>query len=357
MFDVLKIQDELYGVVGLEQSFNPTYAILDANNQISRSGYKSNVGNSMVKIEYIKDSQDYVDISDVDFNTLIRNTQKSSIAKVCNDVFDNVEFRDRGLVYENAMNKVNTNIMPDGFIGYKIKFTKAENVSFKINRVILDFEGIGDITIRLYSSQQKEHLFEKVVPVSSTTQEVELNWEVNNSGAAYKGEYLIGYINNSALTPFSRDYESSNVKTRKKDYYVQDVYYSDHTSNLIPDLTKETSISDYCGVNLDITTYNDYTDIILREWKMFAKAIDLQFQIDLMSISMSSLRSNSNERNSTEMYNEMVRIVNGFHQEGVIHIKGLLPRLIAEISSISEQIEKIKRGILGSRIKVRTIVN
>lgn len=357
MFDVVKIQDELYGVVGLEQSFNPTYAILDVDNTSSRSGYKSNIGNDNVKIEYIKDCQDYADISDVDFNTMIKNIQKSSISKVCNDVFDNVEFRERGLIYEHAMNKVNTNVLPDGFVGYKIKFTKADNVSFKVNRLILDFEGVGDVTFRLYSSQQREHLFEQLVSVSSTTQEIELNWEVNNSGASHKGDYIIGYISNNLLNPFARDYELSNVKSNKKDYYISDVYYKDHSSVLIPDLTLEAGISDYVGFNPDITTYNDYTDIILREWKMFAKAIDLQFQIDLMMLSRGSLRSNRNQRNSQEIYNEITRNIHGFHQDGVIHIKGLLPRLVSEISSISEQIHKIKAGILGSRIKVRTIVN
>ena len=83
MFDK-KIIENLYGIVGLEQDFNPTYAIVDANNLQSRSGYRANGGgNPFVKIQYIKECQDYAQITDLEFNELLARVQKSAIVEVC----------------------------------------------------------------------------------------------------------------------------------------------------------------------------------------------------------------------------------------------------------------------------------
>jgi len=39
MIDVAKIQDSLIGLIGFKQPFNPDYAIVDSDNQLSKSGY------------------------------------------------------------------------------------------------------------------------------------------------------------------------------------------------------------------------------------------------------------------------------------------------------------------------------
>ena len=202
MFDK-KVVDTLYGIVGLEQPFNPAYAILDSDNLTSRSGYKANGGgNPYVKVQHIKECQDYVGISDEDFNTLLKRIQSSSIAEVCNAVYSNTDFLERNLVYQYPLNKVNTTTLENGFVGDKITLSRKNNIAFEIKRVVLDFEGTGDITLQLYSSQQQEPLFSQTITITSTTQVQELNWVVNNVDS-YKGEYYLGYVTNSDLKPFA----------------------------------------------------------------------------------------------------------------------------------------------------------
>ena len=81
MFDKSLIESKLYGLVGCDNPLNPTFAIVDANNQISRSGYKA-TDNPFCKIESLKMMQDYVDISDAEFNTMLLNMQKTANIKL-----------------------------------------------------------------------------------------------------------------------------------------------------------------------------------------------------------------------------------------------------------------------------------
>jgi len=116
MIDVAKIQDSLIGLIGFKQPFNPDYAIVDSYNQLSKSGYFV-TDNPYSKIEYIKDNQDYLQISNADFNTVLKQLKESAISNVCNQVFSEYDFLDRNLLFKNATKKVNTNVLPIGFVG------------------------------------------------------------------------------------------------------------------------------------------------------------------------------------------------------------------------------------------------
>jgi hypothetical protein len=355
MFDRDTISTNLYGIVGLRQSYNPDYAILDTDNTTSRSTYYANESNPYVKIEYIKDTQDYVDISDADFNQLIKQIQQSAITETCAHIFDKPDFRQSALVYDNAINKVNTTTLQDGFVCYKILVTRDNNVAFKINNVRLDFLGTGDITLQLYSSQQQEPLYEQLITITSTTQTEQLGWVVNNLGNTGKGEYYLGYITNSDLTPFKRDYKLSDILTCYTDLWVYPYQFKGHNTNVIPDLTQNDGLSDYMGVNPDITVYDDYTDFIIREEMLLAPAINMMFQIALLRPYLGSLRSNKNERNASDLYLDINRHLEGLKQDGVVHIRGLREIYATEITRVKKEIEKMKKGFFGGKLMNQTI--
>ena len=80
MIDAVKISNGLVGLIGFKQPFNPDYAIVDTDNQASTSGYYV-TDNAYAKVEYIKDAQDYKNISNANFNTLLVNLKKSAITE------------------------------------------------------------------------------------------------------------------------------------------------------------------------------------------------------------------------------------------------------------------------------------
>ena len=136
MINVTKIQTSLIGLIGFKQPFNPDYAIVDASNLLSASGYFV-TDNPYAKIEYIKDNQDYISISDSNFNLVLKQLKQSAISNVCNQVFSEYDFLDRNLLFKNATRKTNTNVLPIGFVGYRIEVGNTKNIAFKLNRVLI----------------------------------------------------------------------------------------------------------------------------------------------------------------------------------------------------------------------------
>jgi len=212
MIDIIKIQNSLVGLVGYRQPTNPDYAIIDDNNLISESGYFV-TDNPYAKIELIKSSQDYLDVSNVQFNDFLRQIKKSSASNVCNQVFSSADYIDRNVFYKNAFNKINVETLATGFYGFRIRVSDEKNVAFKVTRVLLDFQGTGTIKLVLWNNSKLEPLQIKEVEIVSDHQEEILDWVVNNTDTTYKGEYFMGalYDSTSGLKPYKRDWNDANL--------------------------------------------------------------------------------------------------------------------------------------------------
>ena len=356
MFQVDKIINKLYGVVGFRQPFNPTYAILDAENQISRSGYYVN-DNPFVKIQQLKGSQDYKDINNTEFNEYLKRIQESSIVNVSNQVFNKFSYLDRNLLFTNPNNKVNQSVLEDGFVGYKIEVSKDQNIAFEIKRVLLDFDTLGDFKLMLFNTAQSTPIEEETITVTSKTQQVELNWKVDNSGNTYKGDFYLGYIK-SATTPipYERGYENSDVLTYFKHLYIDRVQVKGHGTETLFDLSSEDGLSHDIGVNPDIIVYEDFTDLIMQNEMLFARAIHLDMSIAILREYSNSLRSNADERRSEAQASRILAEIEGQTGNGVLNITGLRPLLVGEINQISQEIDKLKEGYFNDKIRVSTIV-
>ena len=356
MFDVSKIKSSLSGLVGFKQPFNPEYAVVNASNQLSESGYYVN-SNNFAKIEYIKDCQDYAKISNDDFNTVLSDIIENSAVNVVNQVFNESSYIDRQVLYKYALNKNETDVLPNGFIGYRIEIDDTKSVAFKITRILLDFEGTGDIKIVLFNSAQKAILKEQTVTITSDHQEIVLDWVLNDTDTIYKGEYYIGYIKTDAFTlsPYKRDFENSNIMSYVTHLDIEKVYVLDHDTETLFDLSKVGYLNEATGLNLDITVYDDFTDLIIQNRFLFARAIFLSAVINSLQIYMSSLRSNRNERQADELYKKVLVEVEGTRSgDNIISVKGLRPQLLSEISDIKKEITQVKEGYLGNGYSVIT---
>lgn len=356
MFDVTKIQNGLVRLVGFRQPINPAYAIIDSNNQLSDSGLFVN-DNPYAKIEYLKDSTDYIDATNEQFNEFITNLKKASVSNICNQVFSNADYIDRNVFYKNAFSKINTENLLTGFYGFRIKVSSEKNVAFKISRVFLDFEGTGDITLILWNNAKLTPLQTKTVTITSDHQEEDLNWIVNNTDATYKGEYYLGILfdQTSGLQPYKRDWENSDVMSYVTYLDIEKVDFIGHNSNILFDITKLANNSETNGLNFDVTVYEDFTDLILNNKFLFSRAIYLDVVISFLTNYSASLRSNRNEQIAKELFQKIMLEIEGTRGvDNVITVKGLRPQLLTEISNIKNEIEKIKEGYFGIGYNVIT---
>ncbi|MFM9825837.1 hypothetical protein [Flavobacterium sp.] len=350
MFTATKIADGLLGIVGFRQPYNPNYAILDEDNTTSLSGLFVN-DNPYAKIEFLKDTQDYKDISYDEFNALLKDMQKSSSISICSQVFNEFDFIDRGLIYKNASNKIGVETLPNGFVGYKIEVSQAKNTAFSINRVILDFNGTGTFTLLLFNTGKKVALQSKVITIASDNQVEELNWVLDNTSTTYKGDYYIGYVSTGiAVSPFKREWNNANVMSSFKELCLEKIFVKNHTGNQLFNLDLIEGLSQDTGLNLDISIYDDYTDFILNNKMLFAKAISLEFTIRCLQMYVSSIRSNTNERKSQELYQKiMIEIEGTKGSDSLISVTGLREQAIGEISQLKQEVKKLKIGFTKSR--------
>lgn len=375
MIDRTKVSDTLYGVVGFRQPFDPTYAILTADNLVCRSGYVIN-DNPYAKIEFLFDNMDYESavaaVSDnpatvgvdesapaakvTDFNNLLKYLQKSAIGEVCGRVFNDADYIDRNMMYRYAMNKVNTETLPVGFVGYKIKVADEKNVAVKITRVISTFSGTGTIKLILWNTGAKTALQTKTITINSDNVETTLSWVIDNQSTTYKGDYYIGYLTTGlAVAPYKRDYENSNVPSVLSCMSYEPCYVTGHTTETLFNLESVQMSSDTYGLNFDFTVYYDYTNLVINNESLFARAIYLMSVINCIKTYVSTIRSNRNQRLSQEFINRAIIEIEGQSGEDSIRIVGVRSELTRELKSISKEIEKLKNGYFSNSIQVITL--
>jgi hypothetical protein len=356
MINIAKIQTSLIGLIGFKQPFNPDYTIVDADNRVSKSGYFV-TDNPYAKIEYIKDNQDYVKITNPDFNLVLKQLKQSAISNVCNQVFSEYDFLDRNLLFKNATKKVNTNVLPIGFVGYRIEVGNTKNIAFKINRVLLDFQGTGTIKLLLWNTAKLSVLESKEIEITTDHQEVVLDWVLDNSSDTYKGDYYIGYnTTDLTVTPFKRDYENGNVMSSFKYLCIEQIAVPNHNTEVLFDISTYQGLSEDTGLNFDISVFDDYTGFVINNDYLFARAIQIDCQIQCIQLYLSSLRSNLNQSVSAQLYEKIMIELEGTSADSLIRVAGLKNQLIGEISSIRKEIQKIKIGVKKSgQILVSTL--
>ena len=357
MFVKTTLENDVYGIVGLRQPNNPAYAVLDADNIASTSGYFV-TDLPLVKVEFFKDSQDYDAISDAAFNTLLADIQKSAITSVCNLVFNTEDFIDRNLFYKNANNNVDAEVLDDGFVGFRLELANKKNIAFEITRVVLDFQSqFSDITLYLFNTGDPNPIQTKVITISEQHQVEELGWVVDNTGDTYKGDFYIGYNKDgSSPIPFKRDYQNANVLSTISDVHIFPTQVKGHATGVLFDLDDEDGLSENIGVNPDILIYNDYTDFIIQNKRLFATAIYLQMGIFLINETISSLRSNRNQRIGDDVIVRMIQTLDGVDAEsGKLKIVGLKSQLTGEIKQLKREVQKLILGYEGGRLQVETL--
>jgi hypothetical protein len=360
MFDKAKVITGLYGLVGLRQPTSTAYAILDAPNYGSRSGYYS-TDNPFCKAEFLIDGIDDSAASDAQINTYIKQLQESSITEVCNQIFSDSDYIDRNFLYKNTFNLVATETVTAGFVGYQIIVSSKKNVAFEIPRILLNFNNAGIVKLQLFQSNVPDALFEKTIAFSSDNHIEDLGWVIDNTADSYKGSYYLGYFTSNLTKarpvshvpmpfPYKRDYQNSIVKSEISELQIDNVFIPYITTEEIWDLSTNQLGNDNCfGLNPDITVFYDFTDLILRNEKIFSKAVDLSFQIKIINSYISSLRSNKNQRISADLVEKAMIELNGLvTSNSVLNKIGLIPSLRNEIVAVKKQIDKIKEGYFGN---------
>ena len=350
MINPAKIRSACSGLVGIRQPSDPDYAIFDPQNLLSSSGYFIDEV-ALFKGEYFIDAFCAKGDTDAQKNDKYRNLIGDSAISVANRVYNKPDFIDREVFYSRANNytKLQDNLT-NGFVGYRLQLDDTKNSAFKISRLWIEVDNAVDtnVEIILWNTHEFDPIETETVTVLANTksQEVQLNWIIDNVDY-YKGDWYIGYVYDGTLVPYEREYENSSVKNQVKAFDWRSVSFPGHNVSTLPDLDQEYDLGgEYNGLNLDVSVYKDFTNFIVQNLNLFARAIQLQMAIQVLHAFVSSNRSNMNERYAKEMKSTILAYLKGTRGQG-INEKGLENHLASEITMIQKEIEKLSKGQNG----------
>lgn len=359
MIEVTKIQNGLFGLVGLRQPLDPSLPTLDASITSSESNlFVDDV--PPFKLKLFLDTQDYAGIDATQLNALLEQTQKTAIANVMYKCFDQADYIDQNYLFSRASTRTNIEDTLTGYIyGYKIQVSDTKNVAFKIGKCQLEYSfdnATIDVEIVLMNSFLPDPIHTKAVTLTSKAQIVDLNFTINNTNDDYKGDYylMIYPVNpTDRLEPFKRDYEDGNFMNHLSELTVEQCYFAQNDWS-ITDFTVENeyTISQNVGMNPQFFVYEDFTEFVIASKSLFSRAIQLEWAIYLLMQIATSTRSNRDERLGREIVAMILLSINGNNAEGQVNMRGLRDALYFEIKSLKKEIQKLKDSFFTDQFTV-----
>lgn len=286
----------MYGGVGFYQSPIPKYAIVDADNLASDSGSFFQDGSGLVTIQNIKETQQAIDISDVDFNTYLKQLQESCIIEVCRKVTKGQsDFIQDKNVYPYQKSFKNTIDNNGSFVGFMIDPVKNLNILSKVSFVELCFNEDVTFDIHLFNSNKPNAPIKtkSVTSIANESVVVDLGWFISDELEYKGGSFYLGYFQDDLGTAkaIKKDYELADWQVSTRCLYIRPMALS-HTGTVI-DVESIIDKSDSFGLNLILSTYNDYTELIIRNKSLFWDSIQLQMAEKILNLIKSSIRSNA----------------------------------------------------------------
>jgi hypothetical protein len=303
MFRESIILSDLFGQVGWRQPIDSDYDIVDATNLATASGLYFQDFHSMIDIRMIKESIQDIGISDSNFNTYLTNLQKASIIKVLRKIFSENDLIERLNLFDNE--NVITETITNGadWVGYEITVPKRSDISVKLNTALLEFDAAGSVTLRLFNSQNQTALTTQAVTTVANSQANHslTNWYLHYNSVATPhyagGKFYVGYLT-SGLTPkaINRNWQNAAVINDGRGFCFRPCKFAGHTSITLPDIDSIEYTDQTYGLNFDVSTVYDYTNLISSQKHLFVNAIGLQVCRDVMEMVYTSVRSTREER-------------------------------------------------------------
>lgn len=293
MIRLSDIQSAAVGLVGWKQPTKSGSVVLSANNKASSSGLYFDQGSGLATIENLKASLSDPLISDANMNTYLEDLTKGAMVDVMQQVFTEEDFIENRPMYIYPSRYADVIENSTRFVGYEIQVNSAQELAVVLNEITLEFDAAGTVKILLFNSQKLAPVQTKeVTTVANTAVSVELGWVLEAKGTYYIG-YLAGGLSPRAI---NRSYKISDIKSCYTSCKLQSIEVIGHNAETLFDIDDTSNTSETWGINLDISAYVDYTNIVLRNKSRFAKALQLQVCARVLDVISTSVGSSRVER-------------------------------------------------------------
>ncbi|MDH6304616.1 hypothetical protein M2459_001351 [Parabacteroides sp. PF5-5] len=335
MFNNAEIKEVLFGRMGWRDSLSPVS--LSEKNKEARSSRYFQDTHGAITLTNIYDNIEEVNAREDSFNKYLEDLQYSAILNSLNGVFNENTLIEQSLIFNrDSERRENPKSNPVGKVGYKISVSKDASYSCMIRTLSLLFAGTGTINVVLQHNTASI-LYEKTVEVEDGKEVVvSVDWPLYYTCDKYKGGFFYLYYE-SSLVPidftspgFNKTYMFRAEPSEGES--LEDLSFSNKTY----------------GLNAEICSYRDFTEVIKRNEYVFDTIIGLQMAANVIELILNSTRSNKTERISKNMLDKLYNDLN------IAYSSPEFPYTTGIRNQIAREIKRLKENLLPKG-KVKTL--
>lgn len=335
-FDIDLVLPALRERLGWQQPIALGSPILNSENLNSISGrYFGDDFHSACTIQNIKASQVDLGITDDQFNTYLTKKQDGMITRSLSKVFQKVELLEQCLMFTRFGK--NDLIIPNTgqWVLWAINVANDQSISTQINFGTFYFDGDATFNMYLFQDGIREPIstIEVTVEAWQHTEvdfsQLVLNFKTGNK--YYFGYYQVELGDVHAIREqvdtlaTTLCFEAYNVVANA----TTDGSYFDHNQQQYPALPS--------GVNLEIISFKDHTQRIIRMANFFDEVQGLQMAVFAIELINNSNRGNSDQRQSQQQSQQQFMELNqAFATKEAPLIPGLKANIIAEFKRLRD---------------------
>lgn len=298
-FNYSRVMNAMLNRIGFKQPTISEYAIVNSGNLTSNSGRYYDDFHALVRVKNIKEIQEDPGISDANFNAHLESLKRACIMRSLNGTFNVPEEIERVLLYDR-FNNSNDQLIPnsDLFVGYEITTPVSDEFAVQVHSATLMFD--GDVTFNMYLFKAGKKTPVLVREVSAIANEATV---VNFS------DVILNYISqNTKGSSFYFGYfqtDLGSVKAIREQYssWNKQLCFGARSINTAK-VVGETNFDrinihyslDPYGFNLEISTFRDHTNAIVKQAHLFDELQGLCMAKMVLESTIYSTNSNETER-------------------------------------------------------------
>lgn len=296
-FNYQRVINAMLSRIGFRQPTLAGYNIVDSSNQMTASGRYFDDFHSLVRIKNIKETIEDQAISNADFNAYLESLKRSVIMRSLNAVLNVPEQLERVLLFERSYNQPEVLIENSSrFVGFEINVAQTDSIAVQIESATLLFDSNVDLRLYLFKDGKKSPIW---------TQDVSA--EANEATVVSLDSLILNYI--GQFTKGSRFYfgyfqdelgEAKAIREQSCHWNKQLCFSSQSISSLANgndfNRSEVSGTYDTFGLNLEITSFRDHTNAIVKQAPLFDELVGLNMAYAIVEQVLYSTRSNATER-------------------------------------------------------------
>lgn len=288
--------------------------------------------------------QEDTGLSDADWLVFLSDLEQGMIMTLLNGIFSETQQLESTLIWDRQLRNDLPFTNYGKFVGYRL-FVAPGEYAAQISRASFVFNGAATFNLYLFQDMQPAPLYtQTVTTVAGKEVLVDLdNWILNYTGpSAQGGAYYLGYFQHDlgnvlALDQFVNRWNQSLA-------FGYTTFEADQPNLGVPDFNRiqvPYSFKTY-GMNLEIQTYKDFTNRVVKNASLFDEAIGLMMSCIVLGYEAYSTRTNFAERNLKDM---AALIYGEINNSG--NAKELNPFVAGLKVQIAREIGRLRKNFLG----------